>query len=414
MAPTGSPTRTLSGRYETACDPRLNGSQSLELAFLVAGMLKRRRTKSGRCVTVLVDLRSDTVTRPTAGMRAAMAQAEVGDDVYAEDPTIRRLEEAVAELFGHEAAIFAPTGTMANQIALRLACPPAREVLCDADAHVVTYEGGGAAQHGGIQSRTIPSPRGLLDPAAVSRQVRLPGYHAVVTRAVAVENTHNRGGGAIYPLVRLRALRAIADDNDIALHCDGARIWNAYIATGTPLASYGDICTTLSVCLSKGLGAPVGSLVVCSAEQAPDARALRHRLGGGWRQAGVLAAAGLLRCTITCSASTTIIDVQRALPTLSVSTRQQSTRTLFLSTSTTPDASPPSVARMACSYQRSPRDRFDLSRISTSTMPRSTTPSRSSRRRCTSGPAAQLPWPAGVPSAAAAVVPPAPGSAGLR
>jgi threonine aldolase len=244
-------------------------------------------------VTVFVDLRSDTVTRPTPGMRAAMADAEVGDDVYGEDPTIRRLEETVAELFGHDAAIFTPTGTMANQIALRLVCPPAGEVLCDADAHVVTYEGGGAAQHAGIQTRTIPSPRGLLDPAAVNRQLRLPGYHAVVTRAVAVENTHNRGGGAIYPLVRLRALRAIADDNDIAFHCDGARIWNAHVATGTPLASYGDICTTLSVCLSKGLGAPVGSLVVCSAEKAVDARMLRHRLGGAWRQAGILAAAGL-------------------------------------------------------------------------------------------------------------------------
>jgi threonine aldolase len=242
---------------------------------------------------VFVDLRSDTVTRPTPGMRAAMAQAEVGDDVYGEDPTIRRLEETVADLFGHEAAVFTPTGTMANQIALRLVCPPAGELLCDTDAHIVTYEGGGAAAHGGIQTRTIPSPRGLLHVAAVSQELRLPGYHAVVTRAVAVENTHNRGGGAIYPLVRLRALRALVDDNDIALHCDGARIWNAHVATGTPLSSYGDICTTLSVCLSKGLGAPVGSLVVCSAEQAAEARSLRHRLGGAWRQAGILAAAGL-------------------------------------------------------------------------------------------------------------------------
>lgn len=242
---------------------------------------------------MLVDLRSDTVTRPTPGMRAAMADADVGDDVYAEDPTIRRLEETVADLFGHEAAVFAPTGTMANQIALRLVCPPATELLCDADAHIVTYEGAGAAQHGGIQTRTIPSTRGLLDPVAVTKQLRISGYHAVVTQAVAVENTHNRGGGAIYPLARLRALRAIADDNDIALHCDGARIWNAHVATGTPLSSYGDICTTLSVCLSKGLGAPVGSLVVCSAEHASEARVLRARLGGGWRQAGILAAAGL-------------------------------------------------------------------------------------------------------------------------
>jgi len=244
---------------------------------------------------VLVDLRSDTVTRPTEAMRAAMAAADVGDDVYGEDPTIRRLEERVAETFDRAAAVFVPTGTMGNQIALRLVCPPAGEVICDADAHIVSYEDGGAAQHGGIQTRTLVAERGLLDPAAVAAQVRGPGFHTGVTRALAVEQTHNRGGGAVYPLAVLEQLRAVADAGQALLHCDGARIWNAAVASGTPLSAYGRLFDTLSVCLSKGLGAPVGSLVVCATgAQAEEARVLRHRLGGAWRQAGILAAAGLV------------------------------------------------------------------------------------------------------------------------
>jgi threonine aldolase len=241
----------------------------------------------------MVDLRSDTVTRPGPGMRAAMAAAEVGDDVYGEDPTIRRLEETVADLFGKEAAVFVATGTMGNQIALRLVCPPAGEVLCDADAHIVTYEGGGAAQHGGIQTRTLVSERGILDPEAVLVQIRPFTWHVVATRAVAVENTHNRGSGAVYPLSTLERLRAITAERSVMLHCDGARIWNAHVATGTPLRRFGELADTLSVCLSKGLGAPVGSVVVCDADRAAEARELRHRLGGAWRQAGILAAAGL-------------------------------------------------------------------------------------------------------------------------
>src|SRR5581483_6481905 len=153
----------------------------------------------GCFVPDVVDLRSDTVTRPTAGMRRAMVECEVGDDVYAEDPTINRLEAEVAELFGREAAMFVPTGTMGNQIALRLVCPAAEELICDADAHVVSYEDGGAAQHGGLQTRTIVAARGQLTPEALEPQLRLAGYHTVPTRAVAVEQTHNRGGGSIYP-----------------------------------------------------------------------------------------------------------------------------------------------------------------------------------------------------------------------
>jgi threonine aldolase len=237
-----------------------------------------------------VDLRSDTVTRPSAGMRAAMARADVGDDVYGEDPTVNALEERVAALFGHEAAVWVPTGTMGNQICLRLICPPADELLCDADAHIVTYEHGGAAQHGGISTRTVPG--GLLSVATVEPELRPAGWGTVPTRAVSVEQTHNRGGGAVHPLPVLQELRALTARHGIALHCDGARIWNAAVATGTPLSAYGACFDTLSVCLSKGLGAPAGSVVVTDAARAAEARVLRKRLGGGMRQVGVLAAAG--------------------------------------------------------------------------------------------------------------------------
>jgi threonine aldolase len=239
---------------------------------------------------VLVDLRSDTLTKPTDGMRAAMAAAEVGDDAYGEDPTVRALEEEVAGLLGHGAAVFVPSGTMGNQICLRLVVPPAGELVCDADAHVVTYEGGGAAQHGGIQTRTLPG--GLVDPAQVEAHLRPAGWNTVPTSAVSVEQTHNRAGGAVHPLPVLQQVRELVRGHGVALHCDGARLWNAHVASGVPLDVYGGLFDTLSVCLSKGLGAPVGSLVVTSRELAAEARVLRRRLGGGMRQAGVLAAAG--------------------------------------------------------------------------------------------------------------------------
>jgi threonine aldolase len=239
----------------------------------------------------MIDLRSDTITAPTAGMRQAMAQAVVGDDVYGEDPTVNALEQRVAQLFGHEAAVFVPSGTMGNQICLRLLVPPAGELLCDSDAHIVTYEGGGAAQHGGIQTRTVAGPG--LDLDAYAGAIRPAGWGTVATSAVAVEQTHNRGGGSVHPLHQLVALRALTHERGVALHCDGARIWNAAVASEVALVTYGVLFDTLSVCLSKGLGAPVGSLVVTSADRAEQARMLRRRLGGGMRQAGVLAAAGL-------------------------------------------------------------------------------------------------------------------------
>lgn len=243
-------------------------------------------------MTQLVDLRSDTVTRPTAAMREAMAAAEVGDDVYGEDPTVNALEAEVAQRFGHEAALFTPTGSMANQIAVQLLVPPASELLCDADAHVVTYEIGAAAAFGGISTRTWPVAGGDIDADAVTAMIRPDGFHAVPTRAIAVEQTHNRAGGAVIPLDTLRALRAAADAAGIGLHCDGARIWHAHVADGVPLAEYGRLCDTVSVCLSKGLGAPVGSLVISTAERIDRARWIRKRMGGGMRQAGILAAAG--------------------------------------------------------------------------------------------------------------------------
>ena len=239
-----------------------------------------------------VDLRSDTVTRPTPAMRQAMAEAEVGDDVYGEDPTVNALEAEVAALFGHEAALFVPSGSMGNQIGLRLLAEPGQEILCDSDAHIVTYEMGATAALFGLGTRTVPGERGrfALDPYL--RQVRPRDWHTVQTAVIAVENTHNRGGGTVQPLAELTALRSAADESGIGLHCDGARIWNAHIASGVSLREYGVLFDTVSVCLSKGLGAPVGSVLVSSAARIERSRVLRKRLGGGMRQAGILAAAG--------------------------------------------------------------------------------------------------------------------------
>jgi len=240
----------------------------------------------------LIDLRSDTVTRPTPGMRRAMADAEVGDDVYGEDPSVNALEERVAALFGHEAALFVPSGTMGNQIGMRLVCEPGQEVLCDADAHVVTYEMGAAAAIFGISTRTVVSDGGRLDADQLIAQVRpKTDWHLTGTAAIAVENTHNRGGGLVQPLEELQKLSHWARDAGVAVHLDGARIWNAHVASGVDLATYGGLVDTASVCFSKGLGTPVGSVLVSSAERIAAARLWRKRLGGGMRQVGVLAAA---------------------------------------------------------------------------------------------------------------------------
>jgi threonine aldolase len=249
-----------------------------------------------------VDLRSDTVTRPTRGMRTAMADAEVGDDHHGEDPTVRALEEEVAGRLAHEAAVFVPSGTMGNNIALRLLAEPGTEVLADNESHVVSHEMGALAAIGGIQTRTLVSDNGILRPEVVAGQLRVdppgPGsngsnYSLVTTRAVAIENTHVRSSGRAWRLGDIDALVRITGEVGVALHCDGARIWNASVATGIPLEEYGRRFSTLSVCLSKGLGAPVGSLVVTDTERSLRARALRRQLGGAMRQSGVLAAAGI-------------------------------------------------------------------------------------------------------------------------
>ncbi|MGF1647037.1 MAG: threonine aldolase family protein [Kineosporiaceae bacterium] len=243
-----------------------------------------------------VDLRSDTVTRPTPAMRAAMATAEVGDDVYGEDPTVRRLEERVAGLLGHEDALFLPTGSLANMIAVRLLVPPGEELIADCLAHVVRAELGGHATLGGVTTRTWTDgdPTRTLDPEVPLRLMTpAAGPYLVSTAAVAVENTHNFGGGTVQPIDALERLRAGTRAAGVAVHLDGARLWNAHVATGVPLDRYGACADTVSVCLSKGLGAPVGSVLVASADRVRQARVLRKRYGGGMRQVGVLAAAGL-------------------------------------------------------------------------------------------------------------------------
>lgn len=239
------------------------------------------------------DLLSDTITRPTAGMRAAMAAAEVGDDVFGEDPTVRALEEEVAGLLGHEAGLFCPTGSLANQLGMRLHAGPGREVIADSLAHVLRAELGAAATFSGITSRSWSSERGLLDATAPLELMSVGGGpYQVSTSLVVVENTHNFGGGTIQPLEAIRELRLATSTAGVAMHLDGARLWNAHVATGIPLAEYGVLFDTVSVCLSKGLGAPIGSVLVGTSAAMAEARVWRKRYGAGMRQVGVLAAAG--------------------------------------------------------------------------------------------------------------------------
>jgi threonine aldolase len=241
---------------------------------------------------VIIDLRSDTVTKPSEAMRAAMAQAPVGDDVYGEDVTINSLEERVAKLFGKEAGLFTPSGSMANQLGIRLLVNPGEELLLEEDAHIVRAELGAGAAHGGITTRTWYAARGALDaeiPLAMARPNA--GSYLVSTKAIAIENTHNFGGGTVQQIAEIEKLYDGASQSGIALHLDGARIWNAHIASGVPLTTYGKFFETISVCLSKGLGAPVGSVLLSSTENIQRARVWRKRLGGGMRQVGILGAA---------------------------------------------------------------------------------------------------------------------------
>src|ERR1700686_2708239 len=229
-----------------------------------------------------IDLRSDRVTRPTAAMRAAMAKAEVGDDVYGEDPSVLSLEAQVAGLLGKEAAVWVPTGVMANQLAIGSLAGMGEEVICERNSHVVNYEGGAISALWGAQSLVIDGPAGIFTADAVRAVLRQgDDVHDPRQRVLAVENTHNRGGGSIWPLDQLREVCALARTHGLAVHLAGPRLWNAHVATGIPLRDYAACADTVSVCLSKGLGAPAGSLTATTAARMPTLRRLRKRLGGG-------------------------------------------------------------------------------------------------------------------------------------
>lgn len=240
-----------------------------------------------------IDLRSDTVTKPTPAMRQAMAEAEVGDDVLGDDPTVKELERHTAELLGKDAAVFVPSGTMANQLAIRCHTQPGDEMLLDANAHIYWYEAGGSAALSGVICRTLPGVRGVFSSADVRAALRPRDVHFPPTRLLAIENTHNRGGGSIWPLEQIQEVCSFAREAGIRTHLDGARLWNASVATGIPEAEYAKDFDSVSVCFSKGLGAPVGSALVGSTELVESARRLRKQFGGGMRQAGIIAAGAL-------------------------------------------------------------------------------------------------------------------------
>lgn len=239
-----------------------------------------------------IDLRSDTVTQPTADMRAAIAAAPVGDDVFGEDPTVIALQERAATLLGTEAALYVPSGTMANQIAILAHTRPGDDVLVGEFAHSYLYESGGGGAIAGVQFSVL-GRGGLFTAADVRAAIHPPDHHFAPTSLIIAENSHNRSGGTVFPLEELRAIRAVADEHGLAFHIDGARLLNAAVASGTPPATYGGVAHSLSLCLSKGLGAPVGSVIAGSRALVARAHRYRKMLGGGMRQAGIIAAAGL-------------------------------------------------------------------------------------------------------------------------
>ncbi len=242
---------------------------------------------------MIVDLRSDTLTKPTAAMRHAMMEALVGDDVYGEDPTVNQLEEELAAMFGMEAGLFCPSGTMCNQIAIRVHTQPQDEVICDKNSHVYLYEGGGIAYHSLASVQLLEGNRGRLTAAQIADAIRPDDLHFPHTSLVVLENTANKGGGTCYDLAELEAIAALCQSQGLKLHLDGARIFNALIATGQDPKAHGRVFDTISCCLSKGLGAPVGSVLLGSRADITRARKVRKVMGGGMRQAGILAAAGL-------------------------------------------------------------------------------------------------------------------------
>ena len=241
-----------------------------------------------------IDLRSDTVTKPTKDMLEAMMQAKVGDDVYKEDPTVNALEERLAKMFGKPKALFFPTGTMANQTAIKLHTNPGDQVICDKDAHIYNYEGGGASFNSGVSCKLLQGHRGMFTAEQVVEALNPPDfYHSPLTALVEVENTANRGGGSCWDFEELKKIKSVCDTNNLGYHLDGARIWNALVAKQETATDYGKLFDTISVCLSKGLGCPIGSVLIGDEALMQHAIRIRKILGGGMRQVGYLAAAGL-------------------------------------------------------------------------------------------------------------------------
>jgi len=241
----------------------------------------------------VVDLRSDTVTKPSKEMREFMMSAEVGDDVFGEDPTVNKLQEMVAQLLGKEAALFVPSGTMGNQLCIKAHTEPWNEIICDKDAHIYNYESGSIAGLSHVQVMPVYGKNGIFTAEQVEEVIRPEAYYLPKTKLVCVENTHNRGGGSVFPIEEIKRIRSVVDKYKLKFHLDGARLWNASIASGISLREYASYFDSVSVCLSKGLGAPVGSVIAGTKELIKVAHRYRKAWGGGMRQAGILAAAGI-------------------------------------------------------------------------------------------------------------------------
>ena len=242
----------------------------------------------------MIDLKSDTVTKPTPAMLEAIMKAEVGDDVYKEDPTVNLLEERLAELFGKEKALFFPTGSMANQAAIKLHTQPSEQLICDKWAHVYNYEGGGVSFNSGVSCKLIDGHRGMITAEQVLESINPPDfYHSPLTSLVCLENTTNKGGGACYDFEEIKRIKKVCDDHGLGLHLDGARLFNALVAKNESPKQYGEVFDTISICLSKGLGTPLGSVLIGGEQIMKNAMRVRKVLGGGMRQIGFMAAAGL-------------------------------------------------------------------------------------------------------------------------
>lgn len=241
-----------------------------------------------------VDLRSDTITKPTKPMLEAMMSAEVGDDVFGDDPTVNLLEKKASEMFGMEAALFCPTGTMTNQLAIRSHCSPGSEVICDELSHIFLYEGGGIALNAASSVKTITGNRGRINASQVENAINNPNdIHQAITKLVSLENTVNKGGGCVYDFNEIAKIKDVCRKNNLALHLDGARLFNALVESNETPKNYGDTFDSISICLSKGLACPIGSLIIGSQELINQSRRYRKVMGGGWRQAGYVAAAGI-------------------------------------------------------------------------------------------------------------------------